>query len=310
MPRPPDGYRNRAGQQVPGVHDITNAYCPKPALVGWAYNRGKAGLVLYERNVLDIGTTVHAMAEAHLKGDSDREIEAQLKTLDAAAAAKARKAYGAFCEWREQFNVVSIAHEVTIVSETWQLGGTPDCIAEVSNEVCLLDFKTCTTVPKQPYAEQLLVMAAHAMLWNEAHPHRAIRACHLIYLPKDGGTPKAHAYANYEAQWAEFTHLLAAFATKHGSPKAHDARDAEIARLKAALQASAAAEAGKTLRALAAPPAQLTLDVEADLFSAPPSNVVPLRPVAEQRKPAAPSVKPRVRLRPDGSWFYVEDPKG
>jgi hypothetical protein len=106
MPRPPDGYRNRAGQQVPGVHDITNAYMPKPALVGWAYKRGQQGLPLYEKGVLDIGTTVHAMCEANLKGDSDREIEAKLKELaDPLNVTRARSAYGTFCEWREHFRV-------------------------------------------------------------------------------------------------------------------------------------------------------------------------------------------------------------
>jgi hypothetical protein len=208
MPRPPDGYRNRAGQQVPGVHDILNAYYPKPALVQWAYNRGKQGLPLYEKDI-DIGHTVHAMAELHLKGDSDREIEAKLKELrDPLVIAKARAAYGAFCEWSDHYAVKSLAHEVTIVSEAWQLGGTPDCIAVIHGDVGLLDFKTCTTVPKQPYAEHLMAMAAHAMLWNGLHPTQTIASCHLIYLPKDGSTPRHHAYANYETQWKEFTHLL------------------------------------------------------------------------------------------------------
>jgi len=325
MPRPPEGYRNRAGQQVPGVHDITNAYMPKPALVGWAYNRGKQGLPLYEKGALDIGTAVHAMAELHLKGDSDREIEAKLKELGPLDRAKAQAAYGAFCEWREHFRCKSLAHEVTIVSETYQLGGTPDCIAEISGEIGLLDFKTCTTVPRAPYYEQLLAMAAHATLWNERHPERKIHSCHIIYLPKDGSTPKHHAYANYETQWREFACLLAAFAAKNGTPKPVEVtRDpelvAELARLKAELQASAAAEAGKTLRAFAPPPpprkhvgkgTQLTLDIEAG--TRPPANVVPLRPPVDsipeflqRKRPAAPSVKPRVRLRADGSWFYVK----
>src|SRR5215475_11577258 len=102
-------------------------------------------------------------------------------------------------------------------------------------------------------------MAAHATLWNERHPERKIHSCHIIYLPKDGSTPKHHAYANYETQWREFACLLAAFAAKNGTPKPVEVtRDpelvAELARLKAELQASAAAEAGKTLRAFAPPP--------------------------------------------------------
>jgi hypothetical protein len=122
---------------------------------------------------------------------------------------------------------------VTIVSEAFQLGGTPDCIAVISGDIGLLDIKTCTTVPKAPYAEQLMAMAAHAMLWNGEHPTQKIHSCHLIYLPKDGSTPKHHAYANYAAQWREFVCLLAAFAEKHGTPKSFDPRDAKIAKLQA-----------------------------------------------------------------------------
>jgi hypothetical protein len=150
-------------------------------------------------------------------------------------------------------------------------------------------------------------------------PLQAIRSCHLIYLPKDGSTPNHHAYANYEVHWREFLHLLAAFAEKHGTPKSLDSRDTEIGRLKAELQASAAAEAGKALRAFAPPPrkraskaTQLALDIEAGALF-PPANVVPLRPPADgipdflqRKKPAAPSLKPRVRLRADGSWSYVK----
>src|SRR5215475_11223140 len=76
-------------------------------------------------------------------------------------------------------------------------------------------------------------MAAHATLWNERHPERKIHSCHIIYLPKDGSTPKHHAYANYETQWTEFACLLSAFAQKNGTPKPLDARDEEIARLRA-----------------------------------------------------------------------------
>jgi hypothetical protein len=239
MPRPPEGYRNRAGQQVPGVHDITSAYMPKPALVGWAYSRGKQGLPLYEKGTLDIGTAVHAMAELDLRGRPPREIEAALyKALsEGADIIKARNAFVAFTEWREHFAVKPIAQEVTIVSETHQLGGTPDCIASIQGEVGLLDFKTCTTPPKQPYHEQVLAMAAHATLWSELHPDQAIRSCHLIYLPKDGSAPRHHAYANHPAHWGEFACLLAAFAAKNGTPKPRDTRDAEIAPLTAAITA-------------------------------------------------------------------------
>jgi hypothetical protein len=244
MPRPSDGYRNAAGKQVPGVHDITNAYVPKPALVGWAYGRGKAGLPLYEQNTLDIGSTVHAMAELDLRG-RPAAIISGLTGED--SRAKAWLAYEAFCVWRESNSVRPIAHEITIVSETHQLGGTPDCIAYIGGEVGLLDFKTCTKAPAKPYHEQLLAMAAHATLWNEQNPRQKVQSCHLIYLPKDGSGHKHHSYAGLESLWQEFRQLLMAFAIKNGMPRpraAHDAElQAEVTALKAEIEAARLAAA-------------------------------------------------------------------
>jgi hypothetical protein len=107
MPRPSEGYRNKAGQQAPGVHDITNAYCPKPALVGWAYGGGKASLPLYEESVLDIGHCVDAIAELDLRGKTPLEISARLHTMlrEPDHIAKAHKAYEAFVDWREHWRL-------------------------------------------------------------------------------------------------------------------------------------------------------------------------------------------------------------
>jgi hypothetical protein len=248
MPRPDGGYKNAAGKQVPGVHDITNAYVPKPALVGWAYGRGKAGLPLYEQNVLDIGSTVHAMAELDLRGRDSAEIEACPKQAlrDPDHRATAWRAYEAFVAWREANSVRPIAHEVTIVSETHQLGGTPDCIAWIGGEVGLLDFKTCTKAPANPYHEQLLAMAAHATLWNEQNPRQKVQSMHIVYLAKDGSGHKHHSYAGLESLWLEFRQLLMAFAIKNGMPRPRSAGaelKAEVAALKAEIEAARVAAA-------------------------------------------------------------------
>ena len=46
------------------------------ALKHGAYKRGQQGLPLYDRAAIDIGSTVHHIAELDFKGRSDREIEA------------------------------------------------------------------------------------------------------------------------------------------------------------------------------------------------------------------------------------------
>jgi hypothetical protein len=75
MPRPKNGYFN-AGEPVPGTHDPISRYMDQTALKIWAHKLGLAGLPLYQRAAIDIGSTVHGMAELDLKGRPDREIEA------------------------------------------------------------------------------------------------------------------------------------------------------------------------------------------------------------------------------------------
>jgi hypothetical protein len=75
MPRPKDGYRNRADQPIPGVHDITGRYKETGGLLNWAYSQGKKGVPLYQQNVLQIGHAVHRMAELDLRRAPKRIIE-------------------------------------------------------------------------------------------------------------------------------------------------------------------------------------------------------------------------------------------
>jgi hypothetical protein len=209
MPRPANGYTNAAGDKVPGTHDPISRYMDKSALMHWAHKRGTEGLPLYARDALDIGSTVHSMAELDLRGRPDAEIEkvATDAGLPRDDFDKAMRAFTAFRAWRTQHHVEVIAQETPLVSEAWQYGGTPDVVAVVDGEVALIDFKAA---PKA-YPDQLVVLAAHAALWNEHNPGRPIAAHHLIVLPKDGTGFQAHAYGNLETQWQLFKLWLEAY---------------------------------------------------------------------------------------------------
>src|ERR1700693_1660860 len=76
MPRPKQGYFNAAGQPIPGTHDPIQRFMDQTALKFWAYKRGQQGLPLFDRAAIDIGSTVHGIAELDLRGRPDREIEA------------------------------------------------------------------------------------------------------------------------------------------------------------------------------------------------------------------------------------------
>jgi hypothetical protein len=133
MARPKNGYFNAAGQPVPGTHDPISRYMDQTALKIWAHKQGLAGLPLYQRAAIDIGSTVHGMAELDLKGRPDREIEAYCHECLAAPdhLRKAFSSFAAFRTWRQQCHVRAIAQEKPMVSETWQYGGTPDTIAMI-----------------------------------------------------------------------------------------------------------------------------------------------------------------------------------
>jgi hypothetical protein len=172
MPRPKNGYVNAAGQPIPGTHDPISRFMDQTALKIWAHKQGLAGRSLYERSAIDIGSTVHGMAELDLKGRPDREIEAYAHEVLTVPdqLRKAFTSFEAFRNWREQCHVRAIAQECPLVSETYQYGGTPDTIAIINGGLGLLDFKTS---PK-PYRDHLVALAAHGKLWDENNPQHPL----------------------------------------------------------------------------------------------------------------------------------------
>jgi|GEM_PF-1553563 hypothetical protein len=217
MPRPKHGYFNAAGAPIPGTHDPIKRYMDHTALMIWAHKQGQQGLPLYQRSAIDIGSTVHGMAELDLKGRPDREIEAYCNECLAAPdhLRKAWSAFAAFRQWRQQCHVRAIAQEVALVSEAFQYGGTPDTIAMINGGLGLIDFKTSA----KPYPENLVALAAHGKLWEENHPDQPLTAgYHLICLPKDGSDFGHHAYADLSPQWELFRLWLAAYRLEKGCP--------------------------------------------------------------------------------------------
>jgi hypothetical protein len=231
MPRPKNGYLNAAGQPIPGTHDPISRYMDQTALKIWAHKQGLAGLPLYQRSAIDIGSAVHGMAELDLKGRPDREIEAYaheaLTVPD--QLRKAFTSFQAFRNWREQCHVRAIAQEVALVSEAHQYGGTPDTIAMIGGALGLIDFKTSA----KPYPDNLVALAAHGRLWDENHPDQPLSSYHLLCLPKDGSAFRHHAYADLSQQWQLFTLWLDAYRIEKGCTLAKTAKAAKAAAPKA-----------------------------------------------------------------------------
>jgi len=71
MPHPTSGYKLQDGTKVPGVTSVIGRFKESGGLIQWAYNRGKEGLELYDSRdkAAELGTIVHEMVQAWLKGD-------------------------------------------------------------------------------------------------------------------------------------------------------------------------------------------------------------------------------------------------
>lgn len=209
MPRPKNGYVNAAGAPIPGTHDPISRYKDYARLMHWAHKQGQQGLPLYDRAAIDIGSTVHGMAELDLRGRPDREIEAYAHEalVSPDHLQKCFASFQAFRDWREQCHVRAIAQEVPLVSEAHQFGGTPDTIAMIGNGLGLIDFKTSA----KPYPDHVLALAAYGELWRENHPQQPLTSYHLLILPKDGSPFQHHAYTDLSQQWKLFTLYLEAY---------------------------------------------------------------------------------------------------
>lgn len=226
MPRPKDGYKNAAGQPIPGTHDPISRYMDRSALMIWAHKRGEQGLPLWGRDAIDIGRTVHAMADLDLQSRPDKDIEKVV--CDAGLCRndhdKAMRSFMQFRKWRMNCHLQPIALETSLVSEAHQYGGTPDCIAVIGDKVSLVEFKTSV----KPYPDHLVAMAAHAQLWNENHADQPIEAFHWIGLPKDGSEFQHHAYADLSAQWEIFTGYLDLWRIEKGITRKRTVKPATV----------------------------------------------------------------------------------
>jgi hypothetical protein len=209
MGRPKSGYRNKAGDPVPGVTTICSLL-NKPALVGWAYKQGREHERLHSQgkpapahlyDVVDkaaeIGTLAHDCCEALIRGF-------EWPTIPEDCKERVERAVQSFLDWQAQTGVKFITTEEPLVSERHQFGGTLDFICEIGGRLCLGDFKTSGSV----YPEMLLQLAAYQLLWNENHPDRPLAPdAYLLRMSKDTADFAWHKYGDLSVETETFLQL-------------------------------------------------------------------------------------------------------
>jgi hypothetical protein len=174
----------------------------KPALIPWAYKRGKDGLELYESRdkSADIGTLVHARIMAYYLG-----YEIDDYNISPEAWRLADNSLKSFYEWARPRNVKAIVVETPLVSEKYRYGGTPDVYGEMDGELTLLDFKTGAGI----YPDFFIQLAAYSKLLVEnGYPHKKII---ILNLPKSEGDSfqvQQISSDGLELQFKKFMHCV------------------------------------------------------------------------------------------------------
>jgi hypothetical protein len=224
MPTPRQGYKAADGKKIPSVTTILKIKDPG-ALINWAYRTGREHGVLegqgqpapsglYEgSDILAIGTCVHSMCEAWVKGDEpmlvlEKALEEETVNDKATFRAQAASAYSAFEFWCKGTQLEIVDCEVAVISEVHRYGGTLDFIGKLNGKLVLGDFKTSNGV----WPEYLCQLAAYAKAYEETTGNKIDGGYHLLRFSKENGDFGHHFYPSLnDDAWPAFLHLRALY---------------------------------------------------------------------------------------------------
>jgi hypothetical protein len=206
-------YKNKDGKRVQGVTTIisNNLGWNHGPIMYWAWKEGMEGRDYKEttKKAADAGTLAHELIEMDLKGELYKPDDCLMfdflldKSED--MARKATTAYSNFLHWKEDTHLTVVSLEEHLVSEKYQFGATPDCIAMINFKRCLFDWKTSNGV----YAEYLIQIAAYKQAWEEVHPNLPIDGGYYLYrMDKENASWTLHYWENLDSAWEVFKALL------------------------------------------------------------------------------------------------------
>jgi hypothetical protein len=207
MPTQP--YKLKDGSRVPGVTTIISRFKDAGGLIHWSWEQGRDGLDYRATrdSAADAGTLGHWLVEQHIAGKSElesfKQLEEKLKSaqLNGDIGTKAKGAYYSYLNWENQSKLRVVEQEISLVSEKYKFGGTPDAIGEINGELCCLDWKTGNAL----YRDHLVQVAAYKHLWEENYPNRLLTGgFHICRFSKEFGDFAHHYYDELEDAWKQF----------------------------------------------------------------------------------------------------------
>lgn len=168
---------------LPSVADVL-ALVPKPELVKWAYEQGKAGKPIGPDADPKVGDVARRIIMAFLVGN-----EYGTTGYDLDKAVQARTCTAKFYDWfnAKKLKALHVDHEIS--STSIGLTGRVDLVAATPCDgIVLANFKAGGKV----YTEDWLRLAAVCLLFEQAYEQR-ITECYVIRLDAYQGQPEAVA---------------------------------------------------------------------------------------------------------------------
>lgn len=194
MGRPTEGYKNLAGDRVPGTTTIIGRFKDSGGLLHWAFKQGQSGapnLYAERDKAAEAGTLAHDKIEAFILGREHVTPEG----ADPTVIIRACNAFEQFLEWQEQTRMEIVATERAYVSEKYQFGGTVDAIGrDTKGRIVLVDWKTSNAV----YTDMLIQLAAYALLLEECAPEFTPQGFHLLRVAKESADFAHHFYGELD----------------------------------------------------------------------------------------------------------------
>ena len=216
MGRPSSGYRV-GGEKVPGTTTITGRFMESGGLVWWAFRQGQqdpdaSSPYAARDEAAKVGTIVHEMVEAHLRGEDPESVEAR-EGASGEVLEQADTAFGGFLDWWQMQSVEPVLMEVPLTSTTHRFGGTPDLWARTPHGLELWDWKSS----KSLYTGHLLQAAAYRHLHDVNRggqgqdgtdiPDEPVVASNIVVFKKDTGDFAHKRFRDLSEEWEQFAAL-------------------------------------------------------------------------------------------------------
>ena len=212
MAHPKAGYRNATNKRVPGVTTVIGRFKDSGGLLWWAFDQGKAaerGEInsLYDKRdaAADAGTLAHSMVEAHVLNKDPLGVLVDIADME--IRDQAHQAFQSYLNWESMTTLKIIDQEMSLVSEKYNFGGTPDAIGEVNGELCLVDWKTSNKV----YPDMMIQLAAYKLLVHECTDYKLTGGFHLCRFSKEHGDFTHHYWSELDEAWEQFKLFLKAY---------------------------------------------------------------------------------------------------